>query len=237
MAVMAAALPYLAIASTAFTFASGMQQASAQEDAGKQQQAIYEMQAQNAQAVATRNAQIITDQSSYQAALQEQQAGQERGASQREALQERQRRDLALSRARAVGAASTGDTLDPTSLNVTGDLYAQGELNALNALWSGESAATGLETQAGLTKYEGKTKADMTRYGGAVDSQLLNYQGQNSAYEGKQAASATRMKTYGTAFGSLAGNDLLNKYAPYKPGVSPTQTLSGGNKITWNTYG
>lgn len=237
MAVIAAAAPYISAASTVFSFISGMQDASAQEDYARQQQAIYEMQARNAQVVAERNAQIITDQANYQAALQEQQAGQERSASQRDAMEERRRRDLALSRARAVGAASSGDTLDPTSLNISGDIYSAGELNALNALWSGESAATGLETQAGLTRYQGETNADMTRYGGAVDSQLLNYQGAVTGYQGKQAASATRLNTFVNTAGSLASSDLLNKYAPYKPGVSPTQRLSSGETIRWNTYG
>lgn len=213
MAQLAAIAPYISMASTAFSFIGGLSDAANQEAYGKQQQAIAEMQARNAKAVADRNALIIRDQAGYQAAQQEQQAGQERASAQREAMVERQRRDLALSRARAVGAATGGDTLDPTALNITGDLYAQGELNALNSLYSGESMGSALEDQAKLTRYSGETNADMTQYGAAADAQLLRYQGASQNYQAQNAASSTRMKSFGTAFGGFADSPW-NKYAP-----------------------
>lgn len=239
MAELAAAMPYISMASTAFGFIGGMQEASAQEAYGRQQQAIAEMQARNAKVVAERNAQIIRDQSEYAARSQEVQAGQERATAQREAMMKRRERDLVMSRARAVGASSSGDTLDPTALNLTGDLYETGEMNGLNALWSGDSLATTLESKAGLTRYEGETDAEMTRYGGNVDSQLLKYQGAVQNYQGQTAASSSRMKSFGTAFGGLASvkDAPWNKYNTYKPGISPSQYVGGDvGTIYWNAY-
>lgn len=95
----------------------------------------------------------------YQADSAEQNAGQQRAASQRVAQARRQEATLAASRAQAVGAAS--GTVDP---RIEADIAGQGEFNALSALYEGEEAARGLETDAALARFQGR---QMAQAGGA----------------------------------------------------------------------
>lgn len=91
----------------------------------------------------------------YQAGLLEQQAGQERATAQRRAYEERRKATLVGSRAQAVAAASGGGALDPTVLEITGDIAGEGEYNALTQMFTGEERALGLENEAALRRYEG----------------------------------------------------------------------------------
>jgi hypothetical protein len=217
---MAQAMMPLMIASTVMSFVGGMQESSAYEKMGKQQQAISELQAHNTEVVAARNAQIMQDQAKYEAARLTEQGGQEQATSQRAALEERRRKRLTLSRASAV-AASQGGAVDPTTLNILSDIEGQGEYNALSALFEGDSAASVLRSQAALRTYEGDRSAEMTRYGGASEAQLTRYQGDVARYESSAKASQTRLKTVASAFSD--GADLFQKYAPKK------------QQITWDT--
>lgn len=92
----------------------------------------------------------------YQAAQMKVNAGQERAAAQRKALAETKRKDLAQSRVQALSAAGGGGTLDPSIVDIMGDLESEGTLNAQNALYEGEERARDLETGASLKTYEGQ---------------------------------------------------------------------------------
>jgi len=123
-----------------------------------------------------------------QAAQLRQQAGQEAAMSQRDAILQRRKGAYAMSRARAVAAASGGSVLDPSVLNIMGDIESETESNVLNALYTGKERATG-----------------------------LNYQADMRSFEGKQAAKAGLVRATGTILsfaGGETGSSLLEKYSP-----------------------
>lgn len=200
------------IASTAFSFIGGLQEAAAAEAMGEQQQAIANMQAQQTRAVAERNALIMEDQAKYDAARMEEQGRAEQATAQRAAIEERRRKLLTQSRAQAVAGASGAGALDPTVLDIASDIEGEGEYNALAALYQGDSASNYLKSGAALRKYEGVEGAKMTRYGGASQSDLLKFQGATAKAEGDLAASQARMKAVGSLF--KGGSDMYSKYAP-----------------------
>lgn len=152
----------------------------------------------------------------WQAAQLRQQAGQERAASQRQAEEERRAGRLAVSTARARAAASGGGAQDPTVLKIYGDLAAEGETNALTALWEGEEAAKGLEMQAAGAQYEGAAANEASKF----------------------TSRAYRRAGYISAAGNLlsGGADFYSKYAPIDsaPLSSNTKTnpaYTGGGKF------
>ena len=100
----------------------------------------------------------------WQSAQLKQQAGQERASAQRQAIEERRKGDIAVSRARAVAAASGGGASDPTVMNIYSDLASEGEYNAQAVLAEGEEAARGLESQAGAAEYEGAAAYAGSKY-------------------------------------------------------------------------
>jgi len=69
-------------------------------------------------------------------------------ASQRNALEERRKARLLNSRAQAVAASSGGGASDPTVANIMGDITAQGEYNALTALYNGDEQANYMRREA-----------------------------------------------------------------------------------------
>lgn len=162
------------------TVGSLVGQAGAQKRAGEfqAQSAAYQSQLGNAQAL-----------------QMEQQAGQERAVAQRAMLEERRRGRLVGSRAQAISAASGGGALDPSIVNILGDIDAETELRALTALYQGEERARGAEYGAVLD-----------RAGGA-----------GSVYAGnvaKQAGNASANRSYMQAGGELfkGGGSLLERF-------------------------
>lgn len=134
----------------------------------------------------------------FQAAQLEQRAGQERAAAQRQAIEERRRAALAISRGRAVAAASGGGATDPTVLNVAGGVAAQGEYNALSALFEGEERARGANLQATSARMEGKQakKAGMvgglgTIAGGVGQTLYMRY-GANTSISGSASSGGSK---------------------------------------------
>lgn len=88
----------------------------------------------------------------YQARQQERKAGEERAVAQRQAQEQRRQAVLAISRAQAVtGGGSTDDGV----LDLVGDIAAEGEYNALTALYEGEERGLGREMQASGYRMEG----------------------------------------------------------------------------------
>ena len=94
----------------------------------------------------------------FEAKQMRQQAGQERASSQRQAEQDRRKGRLTASRALAVAAASGGGASDTTVVEKIADIEAEGELNALAALFEGEERARTLETGAQVRRFEGRSE-------------------------------------------------------------------------------
>lgn len=93
-----------------------------------------------------------------------QQANLERASAQRDAIEARRQKRLAQSRVQALAGGSGGDK---TVLDIMDDLEQEGELNALNALYGGESRGRTRELQAVSTKRRGK-QAKSSSYGNAA---------------------------------------------------------------------
>src|SRR3990167_9093005 len=129
-----AAAPTIAMASMAASTLIGgfsaLQQGQAQRQAGEAQNRAAQYQAQ------LRNA---------QAAAMEQGAGQERAAAQRGAIEQQRQGRLVGSRAQAIAAASGGGALDPSIVNLMGDLGSEADFPAAPALYTGEDRARSLE--------------------------------------------------------------------------------------------
>jgi hypothetical protein len=108
--------------------------------------------------------------------LAERSAVQIRASSQRDAIAERRRAMLLKSRALAVAAASGGGGVeDPTVSKLIADINAQGEMNALGALYEGEEEATGLELGGQVRRSEGRARATSSILGGASDYYANKY--------------------------------------------------------------
>jgi hypothetical protein len=126
MAWLAAAAPYVAAAGTVIS-------ANQQRNAGIQQQMNADFEAQQ-----------------YDKA-----ANNELAVSQREAEKARRESRYLQSRATAVAAASGAGATDPTVVNLIGDLEAEGEYNALTALYNGQQQAESLKTGGAITRRRG----------------------------------------------------------------------------------
>jgi hypothetical protein len=100
------------------------------------------------------------------------QAGAERASSQRDAETERRRALLLQSRALAVAAASGGGAEDPTVSKILADIGAQGEVNALGALWEGNEASEGLKAEGRSRQREGRAQAVSTILSMGADSAM-----------------------------------------------------------------
>lgn len=82
------------------------------------------------------------------------------------AAEEGRQRRLALSRARAVGAASGAGR----AARIEGDIEAEGQYRALTAIFEGEEAAAGRMTQAAARRYDGSVarRAGFMKAGASV---------------------------------------------------------------------
>ncbi len=131
----------LTAASTIVGTVSSIRQAQAQKIAAKTQEqaGLYQRQ------LAERQAESL-----------ELRAGQERAVSQRAAIEQRRRGALVSSRAQALAAASGAGALDPTVVDIMGDLETETEIRALSALYEGEESARGLEYGALLERAGGE---------------------------------------------------------------------------------
>lgn len=89
----------------------------------------------------------------YQAAQLEQRAGQTRAAGQRDASEQRRRAQLVQS---ALQARAGGGGLDPTVVNLSKDIAAEGEYRALTSLYEAEDAARGDEMSAAGARMQGR---------------------------------------------------------------------------------
>jgi hypothetical protein len=99
--------------------------------------------------------------------------------SQRAAIIERRRAQHVMSRARAVAGASGAGVSDPTVTNILTDIETQGEMNALNALFEGHTAARANRQGAAMARNEARA-AGTAGYFGAASTALS---GGSSWYE------------------------------------------------------
>lgn len=150
MAQLAAALPYVTAASTVLTTGAAIQQAKAKKVA------------------------LETE-----ARAREEEANAEQAESQRAAIIERRKAKNLMSRARAVAGASGAGVSDPTVVNQLTDIDTQGEVNALNAMYSGNTAARGYRYGAAAARNE----ADAAQTGGYLDAASTALDGSKSWYE------------------------------------------------------
>lgn len=116
----------------------------------------------------------------YRAAGLDIRAGQTRASSQRVAASDRLKGELLGSKTLAAAAASGGGAADPTVLKVLADIAGRSEFNALSALYSGETAARGLEQQGRLARYEGNVAA----FSGRVQRGVLRQKGISTIAKG-----------------------------------------------------
>ena len=91
----------------------------------------------------------------YEAAQLDQNAKAEVAAATRKMQLERRDTDIAESRVRNLAAAG-GGALDPSVVNILGDLESEGTTNIQNTLYNANSAAHGMESQAIASRFSGK---------------------------------------------------------------------------------
>lgn len=156
MAVLSAALPYIAAASTALTAGAAYQQANAQKT---QLEAV--------------------------ARAREEEANAEAAEGQRAAIIERKKARNLMSRARAVAAASGAGASDPTVVNQLTDIETQGEMNALNAMYAGRTAERGYRQGAAIARNEADA-AQTAGYLGAASTALDGSTSWFDKYGGKK---------------------------------------------------
>ena len=75
----------------------------------------------------------------------------ENASAQRKAAEETRQKELVLSRARTVAAASGGGQ----DIALMGSIEEEGTMRSLTALWEGSEAAAGRNAQAAATRFEG----------------------------------------------------------------------------------
>jgi hypothetical protein len=126
VAFLAAAAPYITAATTALSVYSQVQQGNA----AKAQQEIIARQ-------------------------REKDANQALVEAQAEAASERKKAKYLRSRAQAVAGKSGADPSSPDISNILTGIDSEGEMNALNALYSGNYLASGLRTGAGVARRTG----------------------------------------------------------------------------------
>lgn len=140
----------------------------------------------------------------------EQSAGQERATAQRSAINQRRQTAAAMSRAQAVAGASGAGALDPTIVNILGDIGFEGDYREGVAGFEGESRGQALEYEATLNRLTG-------------DSNLAA--GYASAANTDAAASRSFFQGAKTAFSGASS--LYDKYATEPPPEPPPGTDPG----------
>jgi len=111
----------------------------------------------------------------YNARQLEASAKTEKAAAQRQANEQTRQKELTLSRARTVAAASGGGQDVP----LMGQIEEDGQLRALTALWEGDEAAAGRNAQAASARLEGK----QAKRAGVVRGLTTLGEGGSSLYE------------------------------------------------------
>lgn len=117
----------------------------------------------------------------YQAQQLDQQAKDRMAVATRDAEQEAKKKDALLSRQTALAASSGGGVQNQSVLKLLEDTEAQGTFNANSAIYGGQSDASGLRSQAAVSRAEGKA-AQTGSYLGAAGTLISGF---GSAYRTK----------------------------------------------------
>ena len=120
---------------------------------------------------------------------------------QREAIAERDKAGLYKSRAKAVTAASGFASDDPGATRIQQDLDAQGEYNAMAALYSGYQQSKDLRNQGNVAEADGNNAYKASKVG-ALTNLLQTGGSMFMSYGGGGPSGST---------GSGAGSDNLNR--------------------------
>lgn len=130
MAFLAAAIPYIAAASTVVGAVGAIKQGQDQQFEAQQQ------------AAALRN-----------------QANADAAASDRQAIQQRRQSGYLQSRVQALAAASGAGATDPTVLSIQGQIAGEGEYHALTSLYEGSTSSENLRAQSQAAINAGQSAA------------------------------------------------------------------------------
>ncbi len=107
-------------------------------------------------ALGARNAGISANQEAEYRAQQEKiQAGQTLASSQRQQVEQIRQMRLVESRGQALAASSGAGALDPSVMDIMGDLETQGRYKAAVAGYEGQDSANNLESKANLDMFSG----------------------------------------------------------------------------------
>lgn len=198
--------------STALIIGSTALSAVGQIQQGKSQQKLMNYQAQQAENIADAQAKQL-----------EYRAGQERASTQRKVIQENRTKNLALSRAQALVASSGGGSLDPSVINLMGDLETQGEYNKSVINYEGEESAKGNEYSAALTRSQGQSQAAVDRFSGKMYKQA-----------GYMAAASTVLKGGSSMYDKYAGG-IGGAGVSGQDGTFINASYGPQPKINWNS--
>lgn len=179
--------PILSAVSTVVSVLSAVSQASQQRAAAAEKQRIAVFN----RTLAERQAQSL-----------EQQAGQTRASAQRAVIEQQRQGKFVTSRALAVAGASGAGALDPTIINILGDIEFESDFRAGVAGFEGEEAAAGLDFEAVLARARGEA-------GLAA--------GTASAQATAAASRRSLLKAGATAF--TGGSSLFDRFATTPPPV------------------
>ena len=125
-------------------------------------------------------------------------AGQAEAASQYKALEVGRTGDVALSRAKALAAASGGNSADPTMVTIMARIQGAIDQNRQNALYQGKTEAQALQSKAAMADYEGRL----------------------AQWEAKQNSSAAKTSAWGGLLKGAIG--MADKYGHGSPKESKT---------------
>lgn len=183
MPFLAAAAPYIALGTAAVG-------AYAQTQAGE---------------AAQNNAKVVAIQ-------QERDANAAQVEAQQAATAERKKARYLRSRALAVAGASGAGVSDPTVSQILTGIDTEGEMNALNALWSGDETARALRHGARATRNEGSARrgAYYGQAGATALQGLTSFAGENPTFFSKYGGDRAAAGSYGMSGGGAAGPEMRN---------------------------
>lgn len=113
-------------------------------------------------------ADITKKTSEFNARQMEKKAAAERAAASDKAAAQREKAEFALSRTRAVAAASGTGATSEGVLDLTGDIGQRGDAYARRETWRGEEAANSWLDQAAATRWTGENNARLQKAAGTA---------------------------------------------------------------------
>lgn len=150
----------------------------------------------------------------YKAAEEKTAAGQENASAQQKEILDQRTTALAISRARALGAADGGDALDPSVVNIMGDLQAQGDYKTATDKYNGTQAANALIDQSNLDTFQGQ----LVRQKGDQQAAINNSAAVGFETAADNDVSMGNTKAFATVIdGAAKGATMYDKYSSNLP--------------------